>query len=83
MPKHLKSKTNIYLRATAGLRLLGDEKAQKLLDAVQNKFKKTKYKVVEKAADMLSGVDEGIYAWFTVNFLKGIKMKISVNDLWK
>lgn len=72
VPDHLKPETLLYLRATAGLRLLGEDIAQKLLQAVQEKFKRTKYRVEPDAAGLLSGADEGIFAWFSVNYFKGM-----------
>ncbi|XP_026482350.1 ectonucleoside triphosphate diphosphohydrolase 5-like [Ctenocephalides felis] len=70
VPDHKKTETILYLRATAGLRLLGEEVAQKLLQAVQRQFEKTLYKVEQNAAGLLSGTDEGIFAWFAVNYFK-------------
>lgn len=71
VPEEAKPKTTLYLRATAGLRLLGEEVADQLLQAVQNQFNKSGYKVEHDAAGLLSGSDEGLFAWFTVNYLKG------------
>ncbi|XP_026482349.1 ectonucleoside triphosphate diphosphohydrolase 5-like [Ctenocephalides felis] len=70
VPAYLKPKTKLFLRATAGLRLLGNDTAKMLLDKVQEEFKKTDYKVEDHAAGMLSGSDEGMFSWFTVNYLK-------------
>ncbi|XP_026482032.1 ectonucleoside triphosphate diphosphohydrolase 5-like isoform X2 [Ctenocephalides felis] len=70
VPKDDKPKTEVYLRATAGLRLLGDEKSAELLQVVQNALECTGYKAPKDAAAMLTGVEEGLFSWFTVNYFK-------------
>lgn len=75
VPKDSQKCTPIAVKATAGLRLIGEEKATAILDAVRTHLE-TKYPfaVVSKEANgvaMLSGADEGAYAWVTVNYLLG------------
>ncbi|XP_026482314.1 ectonucleoside triphosphate diphosphohydrolase 5-like [Ctenocephalides felis] len=70
VPDEHKSKTEVYLRATAGLRLLGDKKSAELLQVVQNALECTGYKAPQDAAAMLTGVEEGLFSWFTVNYFK-------------
>jgi guanosine-diphosphatase len=75
VPEKLKACSPVAVKATAGLRLIGPEKSQKILDAVRTRLE-TKYPfpVVSKengGVIMMDGKDEGVYAWITTNFLLG------------
>ncbi|XP_007952375.1 ectonucleoside triphosphate diphosphohydrolase 6 [Orycteropus afer afer] len=63
--------TPLVLKATAGLRLLPGEKAQKLLQKVEEVFKASPFLVGEDCVSIMNGTDEGVSAWITVNFLTG------------
>ncbi|XP_064131753.1 ectonucleoside triphosphate diphosphohydrolase 6 isoform X1 [Loxodonta africana] len=63
--------TPLVLKATAGLRLLPEEKAQKLLQKVEEVFKASPFLVGEDCVSIMNGTDEGVSAWITVNFLTG------------
>jgi guanosine-diphosphatase len=73
IPKQLHSCTPIALKATAGLRLLGDAKSTLILDAVRLLLVKTGFPVADlKGSDgvaVMEGRDEGVFAWITVNYL--------------
>ncbi|XP_053567950.1 ectonucleoside triphosphate diphosphohydrolase 6 isoform X2 [Bombina bombina] len=71
IPKNLWASTPLVLKATAGLRLLPGEKAQKLLDKVEELFHSSPFHVVNNSVSIMKGTDEGIFAWITVNFLTG------------
>ncbi|KAM3931543.1 ectonucleoside triphosphate diphosphohydrolase 6 [Leptodactylus fuscus] len=71
IPAPLRSSTPLVLKATAGLRLLSEEKAQKLLDTVKNLFQSSPFLVGKESVSIMDGTDEGIFAWITVNFLTG------------
>lgn len=75
VPKDSQKCTPIAVKATAGLRLIGEEKATAILDAVRDHLEKSyPFAVVSKESGgvaMLSGADEGAYAWVTVNYLLG------------
>lgn len=62
--------TPVELKATAGLRLIGAEQSEAILEAVRSLFKEYPFAIggVE-AAIVMDGKDEGPYAWMTVNFL--------------
>ena len=63
----------VAVKATAGLRLLGEEKASAILKEVR-KYLETKYPFPVVSGDGISimdGSDEGVYAWITANFLLG------------
>ncbi|KAH6680377.1 guanosine-diphosphatase-like protein [Halenospora varia] len=75
VPEKLKGCTPVAVKATAGLRLLGPEKSQKILDAVRTRLE-TEYPfpVISKEENgvaIMDGSDEGVYAWITTNFLLG------------
>jgi len=71
IPKELQDCTPIAVKATAGLRLLGEEKSNIILKAVEDKIK-NEYPFnlpKENGVIVMEGKDEGVYAWITVNFL--------------
>jgi len=63
--------TPLELKATAGLRLLPEEKANAILDGTRDLLKNSGFKVGDNAVEIMAGNDEGINAWMTVNFLLG------------
>ncbi|XP_032072390.1 ectonucleoside triphosphate diphosphohydrolase 6 isoform X1 [Thamnophis elegans] len=69
VPMHLWKSTPLVLKATAGLRLLPGEKAQKLLDKVKDIFQESPFFIGNDCVSIMDGSDEGISAWITVNFL--------------
>lgn len=71
IPEQFWSSTPIALKATAGLRLLGEGKSEKILEAVRDVFAKSGYLVNEHSVEIMDGTDEGIFSWFTVNYLLG------------
>ncbi|XP_020715184.1 ectonucleoside triphosphate diphosphohydrolase 5 isoform X2 [Ceratitis capitata] len=71
IPKEKWSSTPLVLKATAGLRLLPQHKAENLLNAVRELFAKSEFSIEPDAVEIMDGTDEGIFSWFTVNFLLG------------
>ncbi|XP_017502616.2 ectonucleoside triphosphate diphosphohydrolase 6 isoform X1 [Manis javanica] len=71
VPVGLWKTTPLVLKATAGLRLLPEEKAQKLLQKVKEVFKASPFLVGDDCVSIMNGTDEGVSAWITVNFLTG------------
>lgn len=71
VPLSERQSTPLVLKATAGLRLLKQEEADNLLNSVREVFKKSGYSVNNDAVEIMDGIDEGIYSWFTINFLLG------------
>jgi ectonucleoside triphosphate diphosphohydrolase 5/6 len=69
IPKEEWSSTPISLKATAGLRLLPKEKADGILEAVTSLINKSGFRTTADSVGIMDGVDEGIFSWFTVNFL--------------
>ncbi|KAF3760297.1 hypothetical protein M406DRAFT_52967 [Cryphonectria parasitica EP155] len=75
VPDKLKRCSPVAVKATAGLRLLGSEKSQRILDAVRAHLEdKYPFPVVSAENDgvaIMDGSDEGVYAWITTNYLLG------------
>ncbi|KAG2178836.1 hypothetical protein INT43_001682 [Umbelopsis isabellina] len=73
VPTELHHCTPVAVKATAGLRLIGQEKADAILKAVQDRIEnKYPFPVVAKdGVVLMDGRDEGVYAWITVNYLLG------------
>uniref|UniRef100_A0A0N5AYD3 Nucleoside-diphosphatase mig-23 n=1 Tax=Syphacia muris TaxID=451379 RepID=A0A0N5AYD3_9BILA len=59
----------IILKATAGLRLLPDNQSENILKLVRDRIRKSGFFVDDNAVGVLSGVDEGVFSWVTVNLL--------------
>ncbi|QRV92747.1 guanosine-diphosphatase [Ceratobasidium sp. AG-Ba] len=74
VPKELQSCSPVEVKATAGLRLLGHDVAQAILDAVRTRLQ-TRYPFPvssrDSAVEIMDGRDEGVYAWLTANYLLG------------
>ncbi|KAI8065866.1 nucleoside phosphatase GDA1/CD39 [Gongronella butleri] len=65
--------TPIAVKATAGLRLLGHEQSEAILDAVYDRLH-TRYPFMivggrQHGVSIMDGKDEAVYAWITVNSL--------------
>jgi len=69
VPESARASTPIILKATAGLRLLPDKQAQAILDEVEAKLRSSGFSPAEKLIEVMDSTDEGIFGWFTVNFL--------------
>ncbi|KAF9976905.1 Guanosine-diphosphatase [Actinomortierella ambigua] len=71
VPSFLHTSTPIAVKATAGLRKLGDEKSDRILAAVRTRLE-THYPfpiIAEDGVVVMEGADEGVFAWITVNYL--------------
>ncbi|KAI8487694.1 Ectonucleoside triphosphate diphosphohydrolase 5 [Branchiostoma belcheri] len=79
VPAAVQGDTPIALKATAGLRMLPEDKAQTLLDKVQKVFEASPFLVRKDSVVIMNGLDEGLFAWFTINFLIGA-LRSSEND---
>uniref|UniRef100_A0A669CS56 nucleoside diphosphate phosphatase n=1 Tax=Oreochromis niloticus TaxID=8128 RepID=A0A669CS56_ORENI len=64
-------RTPVVLKATAGLRLLPEDKARALLKEVQEVFEESPFYVPGNSVTIMNGKNEGVLAWVTVNFLTG------------
>uniref|UniRef100_A0A4W5MWG2 nucleoside diphosphate phosphatase n=1 Tax=Hucho hucho TaxID=62062 RepID=A0A4W5MWG2_9TELE len=71
VPEDEWKQTPVVLKATAGLRLLPEEKANALLDEVREVFDESPFFVPNNSVSIMNGTNEGVLAWVTVNFLTG------------
>ncbi|XP_051052284.1 nucleoside diphosphate phosphatase ENTPD5 isoform X2 [Phodopus roborovskii] len=71
IPRSHWKRTPVVLKATAGLRLLPEQKAQALLLEVEEILKLSPFLVPDDSVSIMDGAYEGILAWVTVNFLTG------------
>ncbi|KAG5482782.1 hypothetical protein LSCM1_06812 [Leishmania martiniquensis] len=67
IPQSYHSCTSVTLKATAGLRLLPDADQQVLINAAEQTLQASPFQ--SRGASIISGVQEGIYGWLTVNYL--------------
>ncbi|XP_074633448.1 ectonucleoside triphosphate diphosphohydrolase 1-like [Acropora palmata] len=74
IPQEAQESTQVYFFATAGMRLLLPKQRRAIIAKVKELLKdksKCPFEFYSKNAQVISGEFEGIYAWITVNFLKG------------
>ncbi|KAM5345039.1 hypothetical protein ACJ41O_010901 [Fusarium nematophilum] len=75
VPEALKGCTPVAVKATAGLRMIGIEPAERILDEVRRHLEVDyPFPVVDKDKDgvvIMDGSLEGVYAWITTNYLLG------------
>lgn len=67
IPKEEIHLARITLKATAGLRLIPEKAAIKILKDIQHLFQKYPFKGHEDVS-ILDGKYEGIYSWLTLNY---------------
>ncbi|XP_072518314.1 ectonucleoside triphosphate diphosphohydrolase 2 [Salminus brasiliensis] len=75
--------TPVYLGATAGMRLLNTsspEKSKRVLEEVEETIKSFPFSF--RGATILSGQEEGVYGWVTVNYLLENFIKYSFVGHW-
>ncbi|PGH17661.1 hypothetical protein AJ79_01023 [Helicocarpus griseus UAMH5409] len=75
VPEEYQSCSPVAVKATAGLRLVGQETSDKILDAVRNRLETVyPFPVLSKekgGVEIMDGKYEGVYAWITTNYLLG------------
>lgn len=71
IPELTWANTPISMKATAGLRLIEKDKADVLIEECRNYFSRSGFLMSKNSVSIMEGFDEGIFAWFTVNFLIG------------
>lgn len=77
VPTEFQKCTPIAVKATAGLRMLGQEQSKNILSAVRKYLETYPFPIAgENGVEIMEGKDEGVYAWITVNYLLG-KLKKS------
>ncbi|CAA0822306.1 Probable apyrase 6 [Striga hermonthica] len=63
--------TEIRLMATAGMRLLGNEDQERILNACRRVLRASGFKFHDDLATVIPGSDEGLYAWVVANYALG------------
>lgn len=74
VPKSQQQGTQMYLLATAGMRLLNYPDIAIVLQAVSEcliEYSETNKAFILEAAETLSGNEEGLFSWLTTNYVKG------------
>ncbi|KAF2736025.1 guanosine-diphosphatase [Polyplosphaeria fusca] len=75
VPESYRSCSPIALKATAGLRKVGEEKSKKILEAVRHRLETAyPFPIVNDehgGIEVMDGDKEGVYAWITTNYLLG------------
>ncbi|XP_031641021.1 ectonucleoside triphosphate diphosphohydrolase 5-like [Contarinia nasturtii] len=71
LPSEVLGKTPLVLKATGGLRKLNPLHAEKILVEVRKVLQSSGFLVKGNAASIISGVDEGIFSWFSINYISG------------
>ncbi|XP_020581595.1 probable apyrase 1 [Phalaenopsis equestris] len=72
VPEELRGKTPVRVGATAGLRQLGIETSEKILQAVRDLLhEKSSLKFKSEWVSVLDGTQEGAFQWVTINYLLG------------
>ncbi|XP_078000971.1 ectonucleoside triphosphate diphosphohydrolase 5-like [Glandiceps talaboti] len=70
IPEYKWASTPVALKATAGLRLLPQNQADKLLEVTYTFLHDSPFNVSKQDVSILDGTAEGMYIWYTVNFLR-------------
>lgn len=74
IPSYLRKRSPIYLGATAGMRLLKEMNpaaASSILASVRKTLKSSPFMFEDDYARIISGEEEGLSSWVTVNYLNG------------
>jgi len=70
IPTDQYSTTPLFLKATAGMRLLPQEDQDAILAVIRELFQKSPFRFdADSWASVISGQDEGVFGWLTVNHL--------------
>ncbi|KAJ8773762.1 hypothetical protein K2173_006412 [Erythroxylum novogranatense] len=71
VPRELWNHTEIWLMATAGMRLLDVDVQDRILEACRRVLRTSGFKFDDKWASVITGSDEGVYAWVVANYALG------------
>jgi len=70
----------VYLRATAGMRLLHADEREAVLDNVRGYFRQQPFMFEDDYAMVITGEEEGIFGWITVNDEMGSLQEASISS---
>ncbi|CAO4374798.1 unnamed protein product [Caenorhabditis nigoni] len=72
IPAHQLAETELMIFATAGMRLIPEEKKSAIIENLQTGLKKiTPLKITDSNIRVIDGAWEGIYSWIAVNYILG------------
>ncbi|XP_022878311.1 probable apyrase 6 isoform X2 [Olea europaea var. sylvestris] len=71
VPKEYWGKTEIRLMATAGMRLLKEGDQERILAVCRKVLRGSGFRFLDNWATVISGSDEGLYAWVVANYALG------------
>ncbi|CAG7868833.1 unnamed protein product [Brassica rapa] len=71
VPKDVLKKSEIRLMATAGMRLLDVSVQEEILEVTRGVLRSSGFKFQDEWASVISGFDEGMYAWVVANYALG------------
>lgn len=71
VPADRRATTPVFLLATSGLRLIGQETASAILKSVGDFLASSAFAFRDDWASIMSGTDEGLFGWVAVNYLLG------------
>ncbi|KAJ0256964.1 hypothetical protein HA466_0079150 [Hirschfeldia incana] len=71
VPKEMLKKSEIRLMATAGMRLLDVSVQEQILEVTRGVLRSSGFKFQDEWASVISGFDEGMYAWVVANYAIG------------
>ncbi|XP_064801902.1 ectonucleoside triphosphate diphosphohydrolase 3-like isoform X1 [Oncorhynchus masou masou] len=83
VPADQHNSTILYLGATAGMRLLhsqNETKSNEILKNLQNYLQSLPFNF--QNASIMSGDEEGLYGWITVNYLMGNFLERNIWNMW-
>ena len=79
IPTEKHSETVLYILATAGMRMISESDQEEILTAVRSEVPKmVDFVFSDSHADIITGKEEGIYAWISANFVLN---KLKVNPI--
>ncbi|KAG5366230.1 putative guanosine-diphosphatase [Yarrowia sp. B02] len=71
IPSKHQSETPVWVKCTAGLRMLAPEEQEGILTSVDNLLDEYPFQKSPEAVAVLNGEEEGFFAWMTLNYLLG------------
>lgn len=76
VPQPLQRTTPVYVMATAGMRLVMEERMNLVMDYIDSLMRNSSFQPFHYASSLstriLSGEEEGVFAWIAVNYLLGV-----------
>ncbi|RDD38818.1 Ectonucleoside triphosphate diphosphohydrolase 1 [Trichoplax sp. H2] len=75
VPIDERSETELFLGATAGMRLLqavNRSQAEAILHSIRNVFQKLPFKTSNESVKIITGEKEGAFAWIAINYITGV-----------